>query len=190
MCDGELTSVELCQFYLERIEAYDRQGPVLNSVIELNPDGLEQAEQFDLERSKNGFRGPLHGIPILIKDNIDTADRMATSAGSLALEHSYAKKDSFLVRKLRDAGAVLLGKTNLSEWSNFRSNRSISGWSSRGGQTRNPYDPLRNPCGSSSGSAVAVAAGFCAAAIGTETCLLYTSPSPRDQEASRMPSSA
>ena len=180
MCNGELTSVELCQFYLERIETYDRQGPVLNSVIELNPDGLEQAEQFDLERSKNGFRGPLHGIPILIKDNIDTADRMATSAGSLALEHSYAKKDAFLVRKLRDAGAVLLGKTNLSEWSNFRSNRSISGWSSRGGQTRNPYDPLRNPCGSSSGSAVAVAAGFCAAAIGTETDGSILGPSSRN----------
>ena len=180
MCDGELTSVELCQFYLERIETYDRQGPVLNSVIELNPDGLDQAEQFDLERSKKRFRGPLHGIPILIKDNIDTADRMATSAGSLALEHSYAKKDAFLVRKLRDAGAVLLGKTNLSEWSNFRSNRSISGWSSRGGQTRNPYDPLRNPCGSSSGSAVAVAAGFCAAAIGTETDGSILGPSSRN----------
>ena len=145
MCDGELTSVELCQFYLERIETYDRQGPVLNSVIELNTDGLDQAEQFDLERSKNCLRGSLHGIPMLIKDNIDTADRMATSAGSLALEHSYAKKDAFLVRKLRDAGAVLLGKTNLSEWANFRSNLSISGWSSRGRQTRNPYDPLRNP---------------------------------------------
>ena len=169
MCDRELTSVELCQFYLERIEKYDRHGPVFNSVIELNPLALEQADKLDFERSQNRSLGPLHGIPILIKDNIETADRMSTSAGSLALEHSYAKKDAFLVRKLRDAGAVLLGKTNLSEWANFRSTRSISGWNSRGGQTRNPYDPLRSPCGSSSGSAVAVAAGFCAAAIGTET---------------------
>ena len=169
MHEGDLNAVGLCEFYLERIEMYDRQGPMLNSILELNPEALEQAEKLDHERTRSGSRGPLHGIPILLKDNIDTADRMATSAGSLAFKGTFAKRDAFLVQRLRDAGAILLGKTNLSEWANFRSTHSISGWSSRGGQTRNPYDPLRNPCGSSSGSAVAVAAGFCAAAIGTET---------------------
>ena len=175
--DGDLTALELCQFYLERIENYDFHGPQLNSVIELNPDVLNLAEILDIERSKKISRGPLHGIPILLKDNIDTGDRMVTSAGSLALEKSYAKRDAFLVQKLRNAGAIFLGKTNLSEWANFRSSESVSGWSSRGGQTRNPFDILRNPSGSSSGSAVAVAAGFCAAAIGTETDGSILSPS-------------
>lgn len=166
---GEITAVELTQTYLERIEAIDRQGPALNSVLTLNPQALDIAAALDRERLASGVRGPLHGIPILIKDNIDTADQMMTTSGSLALEGWYAAQDAFLVARLREAGAVLLGKTNLSEWANFRSNHSVSGWSSRGGQTRNPYVLDRNPCGSSSGSAVAVAAELCMAAIGTET---------------------
>ena len=174
MQSGELTSHELTRLYLERIETIDRQGPCLNSVIEVNPDALKIAEALDKERKKKGRqstggRGPLHGIPILVKDNIDTADRMTTASGSLALEGNLAARDAFLVERLRQAGAVILGKTNLSEWANFRSNHSISGWSSRGGFTRNPYALDRNPCGSSSGSAVAVAANLCAAAVGTET---------------------
>ena len=166
---GQSTSRALVEGYLERIELVDRQGPRLNAVIELNPDALAAAEALDRERAQGQVRGPLHGIPVLIKDNIDTADRMTTTAGSLALEGWIPPRDAFLVSRLRAAGVVLLGKANLSEWANFRSTRSLSGWSSRGGQTRNPYALDRSPCGSSSGSAAAAAAGLCAAAVGTET---------------------
>ena len=169
MESGAETSRSITGKYLERIRQIDKQGPSVNSVIELNPDAPEIADALDLERKTKGARGPLHGIPVLIKDNIDTADRMATSGGSLALAGSVTVRDAFLVQKLREAGAVLLGKTNLSEWANFRSNRSSSGWSGRGGQTRNPYALDRNPCGSSSGSGVAVSANLCAVAVGTET---------------------
>lgn len=166
---GELTSRQLVEGYLERIQNLDKEGPRLNSIIELNPDALTSADQLDQERATGQTRGPLHGIPIVLKDNIDTADRMTTTAGSLALEGHIAAQDAFLVSRLRAAGAVILAKANLSEWANFRSAHSVSGWSSRGGQTLNPYVPDRNPCGSSSGSAVAVAASLCAAAVGTET---------------------
>lgn len=169
MAAGELSAAELVDAYLARIEAIDRAGPTLNSVIELNPDAQEIAAQLDAERAAGTVRGPLHGIPILLKDNIDTADRMATSAGSLALANNHPAQDSTVAANLRRAGAIILGKTNLSEWANFRSSKSSSGWSSRGGQTRNPYALDRTPCGSSSGSGVAVAANLCAAAIGTET---------------------
>jgi amidase len=169
MSKGRLTARSLTEKYLERIEEIDRRGPSINSVIEVNPDALKIAEALDRERKRGGVRGPLHGIPILIKDNIDTADRMMTTAGSLALVGSKPQRDAFIVEQLRQAGAVLLGKTNLSEWANFRSTHSTSGWSGRGGQTRNPYALDRNPCGSSSGSGAAVAANLCAAAIGTET---------------------
>jgi amidase len=169
MAGGALTAAGLVQAYLERIEALDQQGPAVNAVLELNPDALETAHALDAERLARGPRGPLHGVPLLLKANIDTADRMATTAGSLALAGHVAAQDAFLVQRLRAAGAIILGKANLSEWANFRSNRSSSGWSSLGGQTRNPYALDRNPCGSSSGSAVAVAADFCAAAVGTET---------------------
>lgn len=166
---GRYSSRELVKKYLDRIEEIDEHGPELNSVIEINPDAQEIAESCDRERKQGVQRGPLHGIPILIKDNIDTADRMMTTAGSLALVGSKPIRDAFIVERLRTAGAVLLGKTNLSEWANFRSNRSSSGWSARGGQTRNPYALDRNPCGSSSGSGAATAANLCAASIGTET---------------------
>ncbi len=169
MDSGQETARTVAEKYLRRIEEIDGQGPALRSVIEVNPDALAIADALDRERREAGARGPLHGIPILIKDNIDTADQMTTTAGSLALEGSIAERDSFVARKLRDAGAVLLGKTNLSEWANFRSTRSTSGWSGRGGLTRNPYALDRNPCGSSSGSGVAVSANLCSAAIGTET---------------------
>jgi amidase len=169
MTRGELSSWELCEMYLERIQQIDRSGPMLNAIIELNPEALAMAEARDWERATGRLRGPLHGVPVLIKDNIDTADRMSTTAGSLALEGSIALRDAFLVERLRSSGAVILGKTNLSEWANFRSTHSVSGWSSRGGQTRNPYALDRSPCGSSSGSAAAVAANLCAAAVGTET---------------------
>jgi amidase len=169
MAGGELTARALVESYLERIARLDQTGPHLGSVIEINPEALAIADALDGERRANGPRGPLHGIPILLKDNIDTGDRMLTTAGSLALSGAPASQDATLVRQLRAAGALILGKTNLSEWANFRSNRSTSGWSSRGGQTRNPYALDRNPCGSSSGSAVAAAANLCAAAIGTET---------------------
>jgi amidase len=169
MAASELTARELVRMYLERIELIDRGGPKLNSVIEVNPQALEIAGQLDRERAEGKVRGPLHGIPVLIKDNIDTADQMMTTAGSLALKGSIAKQDAFIVERLRAAGVVILGKTNLSEWANFRSTHSISGWSSRGGQTRNPYALDRSPCGSSSGSGAAVAANLCAAAVGTET---------------------
>jgi amidase len=169
MQSGALTSRQVVEGYLERIASIDRAGPRLNAVIELNPDALEIADGLDRERKQGGIHGPLHGIPILLKDNIDTADKMMTTAGSLALEGHIAVQDAFLVDRLRQAGAVILGKANLSEWANFRSTHSVSGWSSRGGQTRNPYVLDRNPCGSSSGSAVAVAANLCAGAVGTET---------------------
>jgi amidase len=169
MVKGDLSSREITQRYLDRIEAVDKNGPAINSVIEVNPDALSIADAMDEERKQGKIRGPLHGIPVLIKDNIDTGDKMMTTAGALALEGNIATKDAFIVTKLRDAGAVLLGKTNLSEWANFRSNRSSSGWSSRGGQTKNPYVLNRNPCGSSSGTGAAVAANLCAVGIGTET---------------------
>ena len=166
---GEITSHRLTAAYLARIEALDRQGPTLRAVIETNPDALRLAAELDAERKARGARGPLHGIPVLVKDNVDTADRMTTTAGSLALEGSIAPRDAFLVERLRAAGAVVLGKANLSEWANFRSTRSSSGWSARGGQCRNPYALDRNPCGSSSGSGVAVSANLCPVAVGTET---------------------
>jgi len=169
MSAGELTSHELVQRYLDRIAALDKSGPVLNAVIELNSDALDLADRLDAERKAGTVHGPLHGIPLLIKDNIDSADRMHTSAGSLALGDSIAGQDATVVARLRAAGAVILGKTNLSEWANFRSSHSTSGWSGRGGQTKNPYALDRNPCGSSSGSGVAVSANLAAAAIGTET---------------------
>ena len=166
---GKYTSKQLVEKYSDRINDIDKKGPALNSVIEMNPDAESIAAALDRERKEKGSRGPLHGIPILIKDNIDTHDRMMTTAGSLALVGAKPAQDAFVARKLRDAGAVILGKTNLSEWANFRSGKSSSGWSGRGGQTRNPYALDRNPCGSSSGSGVAVAANLAAAAIGTET---------------------
>lgn len=169
MSSGLYSARTLTQMYLARIEALDKRGPTVNCVIELNPDALAIAEALDRERQATGARGPLHGVPLLLKDNIDTADKMMTTAGSLALEGNIAAQDSFVAQKLREAGAIILGKTNLSEWANFRSTRSSSGWSSRGGRTRNPYALDRNPCGSSSGSGVAAAANFCAVAIGTET---------------------
>jgi amidase len=169
MQTGQTTSRSITQKYLDRINAIDKNGPKLNSIIELNPDALSIADALDKERKNGKVRGPLHGIPVLIKDNIDTADKMQTTAGALALEGNIAKNDAFVAKKLRQAGAVILGKTNLSEWANFRSSRSVSGWSSRGGQTRNAYVLDRSPCGSSSGSGVAVAANLCTVAVGTET---------------------
>jgi amidase len=166
---GEYTSKRLVELYLKRIDELDKSGPTLNSVIEINPDAIKIAQELDKERKEGKVRGPLHGIPVLIKDNIDTADGMSTTAGSIALEGNKAKKDAFIVTQLRASGALILGKTNMSEWANFRSTRSSSGWSSRGGQTKNPYVLSRNPCGSSSGSGVAVSANLCAVAIGTET---------------------
>jgi amidase len=169
MNSGKFTAHSLVEKYSIRIYEIDKQGPALNSVIEMNPDALSIADELDRERQAKGPRGPLHGIPVLIKDNIDTADRMMTTAGSLALVGSKPAKDSFVAQKLRAAGAVILGKTNLSEWANIRSSHSTSGWSGRGGLTKNPYALDRNPCGSSSGSGAAVSANLCAAAIGTET---------------------
>lgn len=166
---GELTAVDLVRHAVERVEAVDRSGPRINAVIELNPEAEELAAALDREQRERGPRGPLHGIPLLLKDNIDTADRMETTAGSLALVGSRSTEDATVARRLREAGAVLLGKANLSEWANFRSTHSSSGWSARGGQTRNPYALDRSPCGSSSGSAVAVAAGLVPASLGTET---------------------
>jgi amidase len=177
MATGELTARALTSAYLERIAQLDKAGPRLNAVIELNPDALAIAAQCDAERRAGKVRGPLHGIPVLIKDNIATADKMETTAGSLALVGHKPPRDAHIVARLRAAGAVLLGKTNLSEWANFRGNNSTSGWSARGGQTRNPYALDRNPSGSSSGSAVAVAANLCVVAIGTETNGSIVSPS-------------
>jgi len=169
MQSGKYSSRSLTEKYLARIQDIDKAGPMINSVIEVNPEALEIAEDRDLERKDRGPRGPLHGIPLLIKDNIDTADRMNTTAGSLALLGSTPPKDAFVVAQLRKAGVVILGKTNLSEWANSRSSHSTSGWSGRGGLTRNPYALDRNPCGSSSGTGAAVSANLCAAGIGTET---------------------
>jgi amidase len=166
---GRLTSKEIVQHYLGRIGDLDRKGPSLHSIIETNPDALALAEELDQQRKEKGPRGPLHGIPVILKDNIDTADRMTTTAGSLALQGSIAPQDAGLVAKLRGAGAVLLAKANMSEWANIRSTHSTSGWSARGGQCRNPYALDRNPCGSSSGSAVAVSANLGVVAVGTET---------------------
>jgi amidase len=169
MRSGRYTSRRLVELYATRVEEIDRRGPALRSVIELNPDAAAIAAALDQERKAGKLRGPLHGIPILIKDNIDTADRMMTTAGSLALEGSIAPRDAFIVERLRSAGAVILGKTNLSEWANFRSTKSTSGWSGRGGQVKNPYALDRNPCGSSSGTGAAIAANLAAAGVGTET---------------------
>jgi len=177
MASGKDTARSLAEKYLSRIEAIDRNGPALHAVIEVNPDALGIADQMDSERRQGRVRGPLHGVPVVIKDNVATGDRMLTTAGSLALAGGPAPKDAFLVERLRTAGAVILGKTNLSEWANFRSTHSSSGWSARGGQTRNPYALDRNPSGSSSGSAVAVSANLAAAAIGTETDGSIVSPS-------------
>ncbi|MDQ3517675.1 MAG: amidase [Gemmatimonadota bacterium] len=169
MKSGKYTARSIAEKYLARIEEIDKRGPAINSVIEVNPDALSIADALDQERKSRGPRGPLHGIPVLLKDNIDTADRMMTSAGSLALAGSAPPRDAFIAQRLREAGAVILGKTNLSEWANFRSTKSTSGWSGRGGQTRNPYALDRNPCGSSSGSGASISANLAAIAVGTET---------------------
>jgi amidase len=169
MASGKLSARSLTEKYLARIEAIDQHGPAVNSVIEVNPEALSMADRLDRERAEKAPRGPLHGIPVLLKDNIETSDRMSTTAGSLALLGSRPVEDAFVVQKLRQAGVVILGKTNLSEWANIRSSHSTSGWSGRGGLTRNPYALDRNPCGSSSGSGAAVAASLCAVAVGTET---------------------
>lgn len=175
--DGVYTSEKIVQLYLERIQQIDVDGPGLNSVLEINPDALEIARQLDKERAEGKLRGPLHGIPVMIKDNIDTGDKMMTTAGALALVGHIAKEDSPLAAQLRKAGAIILAKTNLSEWANFRSSRSSSGWSARGGQVSNPYYLNHSPCGSSSGSGAAVSANLCTLAIGTETNGSITCPS-------------
>src|SRR6266702_556174 len=169
MSSGKYTAHSLARKYLDRIDDIDKRGPAINSIIELNPDALPIANDLDKERKAKGARGPLHGIPVLIKDNVGTHDRMTTTAGSLALGGSIPLQDSTVARKLRDAGAIILGKTNLSEWANFRSSHSSSGWSGRGKQTKNPYVLDRNPCGSSSGTAAAIAANLSAIGVGTET---------------------
>ena len=166
---GQLTAVSLVNRYLARIGALDQRGPRLNSVLEVNSDARSIAQELDDERRTSGPRGPLHGIPVLLKDNIDTGDRMQTTAGSLALVGSPALQDATVTSRLREAGAIILGKANLSEWANFRGFSSSSGWSGRGGQTRNPYILDRNPCGSSAGSGASVSANLCAASLGTET---------------------
>lgn len=176
MQSGALTARALTEAYLARIQALNRKGPELRHLIETNPEALAIADALDAERKARGPRGPLHGIPVLLKDNVDTADRMTTTAGSLALEGSIPSRDSFVAERLRAAGAVLLGKANMSEWANIRSNRSTSGWSARGGQCRNPYALDRNACGSSSGSGGAVAANLCAAAT-TATATGGSTPS-------------
>jgi amidase len=176
MKTGDLSASLLVDYYLERIDAYDQSGPSLNSILTLNPNARDDAVALDQEMQDQGARGPLHGIPILLKDNIACQGPMATTAGSLALENAVAKKDAHIVDLLRSAGALILGKSNLSEWANFRSGYSSSGWSSLGGQTFNPYSLDRSPGGSSAGSAVAVAADFCAAAVGTETDGSIVSP--------------
>lgn len=174
---GELSARQIAELYLQRIEAVDKGGPFINSILELNPDALRIASALDAERKAGKVRGSLHGIPVLVKDNIDTHDKMQTTAGSLALEGNYAAKDAFVVKQLRKAGAVILGKTNLSEWANFRGKRSVSGWSSRGGLTRNPHALDRTASGSSSGSGAAIAANLAAVAVGTETDGSIISPS-------------
>src|SRR5437867_6998531 len=177
MASGKYSARSLVTAYLQRIDELDRKGPALRAVLEPNPDALAQAAALDAERKAKGARGPLHGIPVLVKDNVATRDRMLTTAGSLALAGVTPPRDAFLVERLRAAGAVLLGKANLSEWANFRSTHSSSGWSGRGGQCRNPYALDRTPSGASSGSGVAVAANLCAVAIGTETDGSIVSPS-------------
>jgi amidase len=169
MESGARTARSITELYLQRIEELNRQGPDLRAIIETNPDAVAAADELDAERAAGNVRGPLHGIPVVVKDNIDTADRMSTTAGALALAGNIAQQDAWVSKRLRDAGAILLGKANLSEWANFRSLRSSSGWSGRGGQARNPYSLDRNPSGSSSGSGVAVSANLCPVAIGTET---------------------
>jgi amidase len=169
LASGKYTSEQLVQLYLKRIDTIDKNGPQLNSVIEMNPDAVAIAVAMDKEMKAGKSRGPLHGIPVLIKDNIDTADKMQTTAGSLAMEGNIASNDAFVVKQLRAAGAIIIGKTNLSEWANFRSTQSCSGWSSRGGQTKNAYILDHNPCGSSAGSGAAVSANLCVVAVGTET---------------------
>ncbi|PWK77637.1 amidase [Mucilaginibacter oryzae] len=177
MQSKQFTSRLITELYLKRIDQIDKKGIMLNSVIELNKDALNMADAMDKEREKGKVRGPLHGIPVLIKDNINTGDNMHTTAGSLALADNFAKQDAFIVHKLREAGAVILGKTNLSEWANFRSTHSTSAWSSRGGQTKSPYVLDRNPSGSSAGTGTAVAANLCVIGIGTETDGSIVSPS-------------
>jgi amidase len=167
--DGKFTISEVVRTYLDRIQSIDKSGPGLNSVLEINPDAMSIAGDLDRELAAGKKRGPLHGVPVLLKDNIDTHDKMHTTAGATALRNSIAAKDSYVARKLREAGAVILGKTNLSEWANFRALTSSSGWSGIGGQVKNPYVLDRNPCGSSSGSGVAVSANLCMLAVGTET---------------------
>ena len=169
MESGEHTARSITEAYLGRLDAMDRQGPELRSMIEINPDALAIADELDAERQANGPRGPLHGIPVALKDNLDTHDRMTTTAGSLALEGSIPPQDSFVAERLRAAGAILLGKLNMSEWAYFRGERATSGWSARGGQCKNPYALDRNPCGSSSGSGTAASANLCALTVGTET---------------------
>lgn len=176
MAAGKYSSEQITKLYLDRIDAIDKKGPLLGAMIEVNPDALTIAKTMDDERKSGKIRGALHGIPIVIKDNINTGDKMQTTAGSLALEGHVASDDAFVVKKLREAGAVIIGKTNLSEWANFRSTNSSSGWSSRGGQTKNPYILDHNPCGSSSGSGVAVAANLCVVAVGSETDGSVTCP--------------
>jgi amidase len=176
MAAGQLTAETLARHYLERIHALNQQGPALHAIIAINPDAIAQARALDQERREHGARGPLHGIPVVLKDNIETADRMPTTAGSLALAQSFAAQDAPVAAALRAAGAVILGKSNLSEWANFRSAHSISGWSALGGLTRNPYVLDRTPCGSSSGSAVAVAAGMAVVSLGSETDGSITCP--------------
>ena len=166
---GTLSAVALTQSYIDRIERYDRRGPKIGAVLALNPRALEDARALDAERRAGKLRGPLHGIPLLIKDNVETRDPMPTTAGSLALAGARHDEDAPMAARLRGAGAVVLGKANLSEWANFRSSRSVSGWSAVGGQTRCPYDPTRNPSGSSAGPAAGAAANLCAAAVGSET---------------------
>jgi len=176
MAAGKTSSEQITKLYLDRIKAIDKNGPMVNSVIELNPDAMSIAKSMDDERKSGKVRSALHGIPILIKDNINTGDKMQTTAGSLSLDGHIATSDAFVVKKLRDAGAVIMGKTNLSEWANFRSTSSSSGWSSRGGQTKCPYILDHNPCGSSSGSGAAVAANLCVVAVGSETDGSVTCP--------------
>ena len=177
MASNQDTARSLCEKYMARIEALDKQGPTLRSVLEVNPDALEIAAALDAERAAGKVRGPLHGIPVLVKDNVGTADRMETTAGSLALVGMQPSADSHVAKRLRDAGAVILGKTNLSEWANFRSTHSSSGWSGRGGQCVNPYALDRNPSGSSSGTGSAIAASLCAVGVGSETDGSIVSPS-------------
>jgi amidase len=177
MQSGKSTARDLCQQYLARIAEINTKGPAINAVIEVNPDALALADTLDKERKAGKLRGPMHGIPVLIKDNIDTGDKMQTTAGALALAGNHAAKDAFVAQQLRAAGAIILGKTNLSEWANFRSTHSASGWSSRGGQTHNPYVLDRTPSGSSAGSGSAASASLCAAAVGTETNGSIVSPS-------------